>query len=167
MHGVIGSGRKPGEPARMTEPVTVPFNSEFITAFSKSTISNGNYIDLNSPVRQLVQVGSGIDAELGNFDIYLTCCWSLVVGSQGSTEGYISDTDGNILNFMCKDSDNGVVFTPDFPYDQTFICSEFEFTGGTRRFEGASGRGTINCEVKKDTETMVHHWAGTLTLVME
>ncbi|MBE0677177.1 MAG: hypothetical protein IH592_00285, partial [Bacteroidales bacterium] len=97
---------------------------------------------------------------------YLTCCWNPIDGSHSCTEGFISDPEGNTLSIICKDGEDGVVFTADFPYDQTYICSEFEFTGGTGRFEGASGRGVMKCDVKNATNSMVHHWEADLTLLV-
>ncbi|MBE0680167.1 MAG: hypothetical protein IH592_15515 [Bacteroidales bacterium] len=145
--------------------VTIQINSEFMTSFTTDIIDKGSNTDLNGPVCQLEQFGSGTDAELGAFDIYLTCCWSLADGLHSCTEGFISDPEGNILNIMCKDGEDGVVFTADFPLDQTYLGSEFEFTGGTGRFEGASGRGVMKCDVKNATNSMVHHWEADLTLI--
>jgi hypothetical protein len=145
--------------------VTIQIKSEFMTSFTTDIIDKGSNTDLNGPVCQLEQFGSGTDAELGAFDIYLTCCWSLADGLHSCTEGFISDPEGNILNIMCKDGEDSVVFTADFPLDQTYLCSEFEFTGGTGRFEGASGRGMMDCDVKGATNSMVHNWEADLTLV--
>jgi len=147
--------------------VTISVDSKFLTTFSNSIIGEGSYTGLNDPVCQLEQVGSGTNAELGAFNVYLTCRWSLTDGAHGCTEGFISDPDGDALYIVCKDGENGVVFTPDFPNDQTYICSEFEFTGGTGRFAGASGRGIMECDVKGASNTMAHHWEANLTLVKE
>ncbi|TFH49620.1 MAG: hypothetical protein E4G92_01575 [Bacteroidia bacterium] len=155
----------PSLPFSTTDPYTVSFSSDFTTSFSKSIISKGSYPDLNDPVCQLVQEGSGANAELGAFYIYLSCCWSLVDGLHNCTEGIITDAYGNTLSLVFKDGDNGEIFTSDFPYDKTLICSEFEFTIGTGRFEGASGGGLINCDVKGTSNIMLHHWEVMLTLM--
>jgi hypothetical protein len=155
------------EPIFPPETVTISIDTKFLTSFTTDIIDKGSSTELNSPVCQLVQFGSGTYAELGTFDIYLTCCWNPVDGSHGCTEGFISDSEGNLLTLVCNDGDNGVVFTSDFPYDQTYICSEFEFTGGTGRFAGASGRGIMECDVQGASNTMVHHWESVLTLFKE
>ncbi len=150
----------------MLKTVKISIDTKFINSFTTDIIDKGSNTDLNGPVCQLEQYGSGTDAVLGAFDIYLTCCWSLADGLHSCTEGFISDPEGNILTIICKDSEDGVVYTADFPLDQTYIGSEFEFTGGTGRFEGASGRGMMECDVKGTVNSMVHHWEADLTLLV-
>jgi hypothetical protein len=149
------------------EPVKVSIDSRFVTYFSSSIIDDGTKTVQDSRVCRLEQFGSGTDAELGAFDVYLTCCWNPGDGSHSCTEGFITDFKGNTLNILCRDGDNGVLFTPDFPYDQTNICAEFEFTGGTGRFDGASGSGSIECDVKGDYNMMIHYWKADLILLNE
>lgn len=148
------------------DPVTVSIDTRFNTSFIKSAIGIGNNSDPVCICR-LEQFGWGSDTELGSFEVYLTCCWNPGDGSHSCTEGFITDYNGNTLTILCKDGDNGVDFTSDFPYDQTVICSEFEFTGGTGRFEGATGIGTMECEVKGSYNLILHHWDASLTLLME
>lgn len=151
----------------MLKTVKISIETEFMTAFTTNIKGKGSITELNGPVCQLDQFGPGTDADLGSFNIYLTCKWNPADGSHSCTEGFITDYDGATLTIRCNDGDNGVVFTPDFPYDQTYICSEFEFTGGTGRFEGASGRGIMNCDVKGPSNSIVHHWVADLTLVTD
>jgi hypothetical protein len=148
------------------DTITVLFESKFMTSFTTGIIEKGGDTELNRPVCQLEQVGSGTDAELGAFDIYLSCCWSLADGSHSCTEGYLKDSDGDILTFRCTDSDNGMVFTADFPYDQSNLCSSFEFTGGTGRFADASGGGMMQCDVEGASSSMQHTWEAKMTLVI-
>lgn len=157
----------PSLPFSTTDPYTVSFISDFTTSFTKSIITKGScldLLDLKSPVCQLVQEGSGTNAELGAFNIYLSCCWSLVDGIHNCTEGIITDAYGNTLSLVFNDGENGELFTSDFPYDKTSLCSDFEFTIGTGRFEGATGGGIINCDVKSSSDIMIHHWEVMLTL---
>ncbi len=153
-------------PVVQVDTITFSIESKFMTSFTTGIIEKGGDTELKSPVCQLEQVGSGADAELGAFDIYLSCCWSLADGSHSCTEGYIKDSDGDILTFKCMDSTNGMVFTSDFPFDQTYLCSAFEFTGGTGRFTGASGNGLMQCDVKGASSSMQHNWEATMTLVI-
>ncbi len=156
----------PAGSSDMLKTAKISMDTEFMTSFTTGIIDKGSNTELNSPVCRLEQYGSGTDAVLGTFNIYLTCCWSLADGLHSCTEGFISDPEGNILNIRCKDGEDGVVFTADFPLDQTYICSEFEFTGGTGKFEGASGMGVMKCDVKNATYFMVHHWEADLTLLV-
>jgi len=151
----------------MLGTVALSIDSQFTTSFIKSIAGKSSNTDPVNSICQLEQFGWGTDADLGGFDVYLTCCWNPAAGTNGCTEGFISDFEGNTLTILCNDGDNGVVFTPDFPYDQTNICYQFDFTGGTGRFEGASGRGTIECEVKGDSNSIEHHWKASLTLLKE
>jgi hypothetical protein len=157
----------PGRSSDMPGTLTLSINTQFTTSFIKRTTGKSSNTDPVNSVCQLEQFGQGTDAELGGFDVYLICCWNPAVGSQGCTEGYVTDYEGNTLTLLCNDDDSGVDFTPDFPYDQTYICYKFDFTGGTGRFEGASGRGTIECEVKGDSNSIIHHWEASLTLLTE
>lgn len=161
------SEKYPAGSSDMLGTVTLSVNTEFPASFIQSATVKGTNTDLNGSVCRLEQFGSGTDSELGAFDVYLTCNWNPADGSHSCTEGFITDYEGNTLTIVCNDGDNGVVFSPDFPYDQTYIWLEFEFTGGTGRFEGASGRGTIQCDVKGDSDSIIHHWDASLTLLME
>ena len=148
------------------ERVTMQIKTEYITYFTTDIINKESYTDLNGPVCQMEQFGSGTDGELGPFNIYLTCYWSLADGLHSCTEGFITDVDGNMLAITCRDIDNGLVFPADFPLDQAYLCYEIEFTGGTGRFECASGRGVMNCDVKSATNSIVHHLEADLTLMV-
>lgn len=146
--------------------ITVPFSSEFTTAFTKSTLPAGIYKDLQDSVCQLIQTGSGIDESIGTFDIYLSCCWSSFNGEHLSTEGYIRDSDGDILNIDCMETGLGVVFALDYPYDQSGMCFEFEFAGGTGKFAGATGWVSVECCLTDAASPfMEHSWEGFLTTV--
>jgi hypothetical protein len=160
-------GPYPQGSSDMLKTVSILIDTEFMTSFTTSVHGKGGDSELHGFVCRLEQYGSGTDAGLGSFNIYLTCRWNPDEGSHSCTEGFITDCDGNTLAIRCNDDNNGVVFTSDFPYDQTYICSEFEFMGGTGRFEGASGRGLIYCDVKGSSNSMRHHWVADLTLVTD
>lgn len=147
--------------------VELSINTGFSTTFMRSTLSKGSVAKPGGSVCHLEQFGSGTDAELGAFDVYLTCCWNPADGSHSCTEGFITDYEGNMLTIKCNDGDKDAIFTSDFPYDQTFIGYEFEFTGGKGRFTGASGRGIIDCEVKGESNLMIHHWEASLILLTD
>jgi hypothetical protein len=155
------------DPPPPRDTITVPLNSHFTTSFTKSTLPAGSHKDLQDPVCQLIQFGSGIDESIGNFDLYLNCCWSSVNGEHGGTECYISDVDGDVLNIKCKETGDPIVFTPDYPYDQTIICSVYEFAGGTGKFAGATGSVTVECCLKDAAASYIaHNWEGSLTMIL-
>jgi hypothetical protein len=147
--------------------VTIPFSSEFTTSFSKSTLPAGSYKDLQDPVCQLIQTGNGMDESIGYFDLYLNCCWSSVDGEHVSTECYISDADGDVLYMICKETEDAITFSQDYPYDQTIMCSEFEFAGGTGKFTCATGSVNMECRLKDAAASYIEHtWEGSLTMVL-
>jgi hypothetical protein len=145
--------------------VTMPFGSEFTTSFTKSTLPAGSYTKIQGPVCQMVQVGEGRDEEIGRFELYLKCCWSEATGEHGSTEGYLSDIDGDVLNVICRQKENAIVFTPDYPYDHDLLCFEIEFDGGTGKFAEATGSVIVSCHaIDATSPTIVHQWEGSLKM---
>ncbi len=146
--------------------VTIPFISHFTTTFNKSILSESDKRCEPDQVCQLIQTGSGIDESIGNFDLYLNCCWRLVNGEHLSTECYITDIDGDILNLKCKETDDAIIFSPDFPYDMVSMCSEYQFTGGTGKFANATGSVNVECCLMSASDSQLsHNWEGSLTMV--
>lgn len=145
--------------------VTMPFGSEFTTSFTKSTLPEGSNTKIQGPVCQMIQIAEGRDEEIGRFELYLMCCWSEATGEHGSTKGYISDIDGDVLNVVCRQKGNAIVFTPDYPYDHDLLCYEIEFDGGTGKFTKATGTVIVSCHANDATSpTMFHQWEGSLTM---
>ena len=156
-------GNYPESPTKTTQsgPAAIPVNANFNTTVSKNIMPDG-YMDLEGSVYQLVQTGSGTDAELGFFHIKLACCWSTTTCIKGRSGGYLTDGMGNTIYIKCKENLAISDLTTDFPSDQMQISGRFEFTGGTGKFEGATGEGTISCLVTNDGKvaSMSHHWTG-------
>ena len=144
-----------------SNPFEIPVNAYFNSTFSKNMILDG-HIDLEGPVCQMVQTGSGTDGEIGYFQIRLVCCWSTTDCIAGRSGGSLTDGMGNTIFIKCKENLAAGDLTANFPQDQTIISGRFEFAGGTGRFEGATGEGTINCLVTNDGKVaeMSHHWKG-------
>lgn len=144
-----------------SKPFEIPVNANFNTTFSKNMILDG-HIDLEGSVCQMVQTGSGTDGEIGYFQIRLVCCWSTTDCNAGRSGGSLTDGMGNTIFIKCKENLAAGDLTTDYPQDQTIISGRFEFAGGTGRFEGATGEGTINCLVTNDGKVaeMSHHWKG-------
>jgi hypothetical protein len=150
---------------REREFAVYPVDLYFNTTFYKNIVWEEYYNDLRGPVCQLVQIGSGKDDdEIGNFQVQLTCCWSLADCLLGRSGGYLTAGTGNAINIKCVEAISASELTSDYPSDQTTIYGKFEFTGGTGRFEGATGDGSIVCFVtnRDSTATILHHWKGSL-----
>lgn len=146
-------------------PGVIPVDAYFNTTFSKNIMPDG-YMDLKGSVYQLVQNGSGTDAELGFFQIRLACCWSTTSCTKGRSGGSLTDGEGNTLFIICNETSSAGNLTANYPADQDNICGKFEIAGGTGKFEGATGEGTISCQVLSDGDVaaMSHHWTGYVKL---
>lgn len=146
-----------------SKPFAIPVNAYFNTTFYKNIKPDG-HSDMKGPVYQMVQTGSGTDGEIGYFQIRLTCFWSVTDCIPGRSGGYLTDGMGSTLFIKCKENLAVGDLTDNFPPDKTNICGKFEFIGGTGRFEGATGEGTIDCLVTNDGKAaaMSHHWEGSI-----
>lgn len=166
-------------PQKYVEPiatVTVPFNSEFTTTFTKSLVDPLNLMDYGSdlywdlwfmgiemdhPYYVVEQVGTGTTPGLGNFTISIESWWSSL-GGQGFTKAEITTVGGDVLYVRFEDSN----FTPEFPYDLTNRDQSFTVTGGKGKYMYCTGRGAIIlglCE--SSSNSIAHKWIGDITLV--
>lgn len=139
----------------------IPLDAYFCTEFSKYVIPEG-LTNLHGPVLQLVQTGSGTDAEIGYFRISLSCCWSMTDCLPGNSGGVLTDGLGNSIYIKCRECLSASDFTPDFPADQAHIAGRFEFGGGTGLYEKVEGEGTFDALVTNsgNIAAISHHWRG-------
>lgn len=139
----------------------IPLDAYFCTEFSKYVIPEG-LTNLHGPVLQLVQTGSGTDAEIGYFRISLSCCWSMVDCLPGNSGGVLTDGLGNSIYIKCRECLSASDFTPDFPADQAHIAGRFVFGGGTGLYEKVEGEGTFDALVTNsgNIAAISHHWKG-------
>ena len=168
-----------------TEGVTVPFKSDFYTEQEGEIdmrACEGDWIGLNT------QVGGGEATHLGRFTTKMEFCMNFTVLLDD--DGYpITDGNGNTI----PDPDNGfgeysvdegkgkffaangdelwftvsgkvILYAPGtHPFYLANFDDPFTFTGGTGRFEGATGGGHTNSFTNfAHTD---HNWTGTLTLL--
>jgi hypothetical protein len=160
---MLVSCEAPSYQAQTNQPQPViPVNADFTTTFYKDMVWEG-YKNLAGPVCQMMQIGSGTDVELGNFNILLSCCWSLSACVPGRSGGYLTDGKGSTIYINCRETLAASDLTTDFPPDQTAITGTFEFISGTGRFEGASGNGSITSFVNNGTIT--HRWEGSVRFI--
>jgi len=144
-----------------SDHTAIPVNAFFITEFSRNVIPEGQ-TDLNGRVLQLVQTGTGTDAEIGYFRISLSCFWSLTDCVAGRSGGILTDGIGNSIYIKCRECLSASDLTSDFPADQEHITGKFEFGGGTGLYEGVTGEGIIDAWVTNNGKVAVisHHWKG-------
>lgn len=151
---------------RTTDPetvtVTVPFSAEFVTSNSMLELSRctGEYIV------GFVAEGPGTSTHLGNIMFHGEFC----------VNGLTLEYYDAVCSFVAANGDklfliSGGQMLPadenDPPYYALKWNDPFTFTGGTGRFEGASGGGfthSYNSNIPGD-EVSHHLWTGTITLV--
>lgn len=118
------------------------------------------------------QVGEGEATHLGRFSVVITFCvdvtdvlddGTLTAGESLPYDngfGILTAANGDVLYLEIS----GTVLPSDHPdYDFEFH-DPFHFTGGTGRFEGATGEGMTASFVDQSDDRTDHEWLGTLVL---
>lgn len=117
-----------------------------------------------------VQVGSGEATHLGQFTVRITFCVDITdFSDDGTLTGDESAPYNNgIGTFIAANGDelhftiSGVIVPTDNPnYDFEFQ-DPFDLTGGTGRFEGATGGGLTDSFHDQSTQITDHKWTGEL-----
>jgi len=162
------------------ETVTKAFNSHFNTQTDEELPYEGypdRILNCTGNQGEWYQMGGGNATHMGKFTTKMNFCmdgqftpsggpgedengtWDAVYNYNG-VEGSFIDHKGNRLDFIVP---NGEVRLNYMGY--VFWWNDaFEFTGGTGRFEGATGEGTTN-SFSTDGAIHQHHWSGEITLV--
>ena len=147
--------------------VTVPFEAVFPTF---GGIVQGD-TTCAAPYFLNLQEGTGQGTHLGEFSTSMTFCidptdiqddGQLLAGESlpyHSGVGTFTAANGDVLTFTIA----GAVLPSDADGYNFEFADPFEFTGGTGRFEGATGGGETDSYVVAGVRTD-HVWSGTLTL---
>lgn len=147
-----------------TDGVTVPFKSDFFTEQEGELnfdACEGALIALNT------QVGGGNATHLGIFTTRMEFCMNFDDQSPDfatywAVDGVFIAANGDELYFTVSGQ---VIMLPagSDPFYVAYFDDPFTFTGGTGRFEGATGGGTTNSFTNfLHTD---HKWTGTITLI--
>ncbi len=147
-----------------TEGVTVPFKSSFYTEQEGDIDFDecfGDFIGLNT------QVGGGNATHLGKFTTRMEFCMNFddtvpEFAEYWAVDGVFIAANRDELYFTV--SGQVMMYPPGFdPFYVAYFDDPFTFTGGTGRFEGASGGGMTNSFTNfAHTD---HNWTGTITLL--
>jgi len=153
-----------------THEVTVPFKVDFFTIEAEDGNgspcegSQGNTDDWVSAH----QVGEGTGTHLGNFSVDVAFCFCTAPDEYGE---YINAlfvfTAANGDELYGTIDEGFVEFFPE-PYENGIIAiynDYLEFTGGTGRFEGASGGGDVDSYLPLPGTHWQHSINSTITLV--
>ena len=158
---LLGSNLKSAK--NNTVLVTVPFKADF------SVWDHSDYTDLSCggyPEFFLTMVGDGHITHLGKMTTRMTFCCDI-------TTGYYYDTD---IIFIAANGDELYAATPEgqivpndednSSYYQTKFNDPIFFTGGTGRFEGASGEAMTNAYVHDGDDEWRTDFFSTGTLIL-
>jgi hypothetical protein len=144
--------------------VTVPFKAEFAAHYT-STHEDVDRCGKLPWIRVIVD-GTGTEPNLGEFIVHMDFC------NEGGTGIYLDMAN----SYLAVEGDSlfistwGQVTYPDEndpPYYTDKWNDPFEFTGGTGRFEGATGGGMTHCYNSTEDALSHHTWEGTLTMKAE
>jgi len=137
---------------------TVPFEATFFT----DLVSIGpDSVNCPDPYGFLnVQEGNGSETNIGTFTTKITFCVNPMTIEYINGEGTFTDAEGDEL-YITISGQVKPTTVPD--YDLEFK-DPFTITGGTGRFEGASGDGTTNSLVNQTTGRTDHVWNGMITM---
>ena len=129
--------------------VIVPFKAN-LSVWDKS-----DYTDTRCggfPLFFLTMEGSGTSTHLGNLTTRFTFCCNVMTGEYSNTEAVFIAANGDELYariplgyIVPNEGDNSA-------YYQTIFNDPMTFTGGTGRFEGASGEAMTNAFVHDGTD---------------
>ena len=135
---------------------------DFEATFFTNTVSiSPDSINCTAPQNFLnTQEGDGSETSIGNFTTTITFCVNPATLEYTNSESSFIDANGDEL-FL--DVNGQVMPTTEAGYDLEFK-DPFTITGGTGRYEGASGSGMTESYVNSTTQRTDHVWTGTITL---
>jgi hypothetical protein len=163
--GKLGAS-KDGE----SKMVTVPFKSAFVGTYTYGKFGETNP-NPKCPINVVVD-GIGTGTHVGNSTVYFDFCVNpifegenFIRGEYGNSYSYIVAANGDTL-FV---SSEGAVLPgrlDDHPeYVVSYWRDPFIISGGTGRFEGATGSGISDDYNSSEDDNSHHHWEGTITMV--
>jgi hypothetical protein len=118
------------------------------------------------------QVGEGEATHLGRFSVVITFCIDAtdVLDDGQLTEGESLPYDQGVGTLIAANGDelylsiSGAVLPSDHPDFDFEFHDPFSFTGGTGRFEGATGGGSTDSYVDQAADRTEHDWTGRLVI---
>ena len=124
-----------------TVMVTKPFKANF-SVWRLHPMGEGEACDGSS--NRETMVGSGNITHLGKISTFMTFCVNSTFGYSFTEPGYFMAANGDMLYIDVPD---GQIIGPVMDGYQAHFNDTIYFTGGTGRFEGASGKALTNAHV--------------------
>jgi len=149
-----------------SKTLTLGFN----LVFTGTYVFQGVDVDKCSPFPPMVNVvniGEGTGTHFGHFTSHFDFCVDITDSSYPGDfeEAYFMDENGDKLFVYVE----GFVLPGRVPGMPDFATSYFKdpfiITGGTGRFEGATGSGMTNDYNSANDDFSHHHWKGKITLI--
>lgn len=150
--------------------VTLGFNLVFTGTYIYQGPDAGKcgvFDPVENPLLNVVNQGEGTGTHFGKFTTHFDFCVDISDSSypNGFVDSYLEDEDGDRLYVAIE----GFVLPGRVPGMPSFATSYFKdpilITGGTGKFEGASGNGMTNDYNSSKDPYSHHHWQGKITLV--
>lgn len=154
----------------------MPFKAKFFTIKDKDASGNGAciespYILFNFQGGEDEKPGEGTGTHLGKFTTTMWFCGSNIDFTYVNGQGEFVAANGDKLYFEIPTGEVKWLIEP-FPPYELYFKDQFFFTGGTGRFEGASGGGYTDSLVDLlddggifiEEHRTDHTWKGTLIL---
>ena len=150
-----------------------PFKARFYTkrTYNPDDVANVGVCDEGTYTALNLQVGGGNATHLGKFSTSLWFCGSTEDFTYANGKGEFIAANGDKLYFEIPSGEVMWLTEPNPPYE-LFFKDPFIFTGGTGRFEGASGGGNTDSlvDLLDDDGNLIeehqtdHTWVGVLNL---
>jgi hypothetical protein len=156
--------------ARVNGAVATPFKAAFFTGLAAPLAPHESCGD---PPRLFnIQEGFGEATKLGRFSIRITFCIDAtdILDDGRLTEGESLPYDNGAGTLIAANGDelhitiSGAVLPSDHPDFDFEFMDPFQISGGSGRFEGATGNGMTNSLVDFQAARTQHKWSGTLVL---
>ena len=151
-----------------TEMVTEAFEAQFTGTymyFGPDTVLTPKCADSEMTYRIIVDC-IGTSNVMGDIDAHFDFCAN-EQGDYGNLYGFFTDQDGDTL-FLSSEGMTGKVINGRLEEHPDFVTSywrdEFVFSGGTGKYEGATGKGMGDDYNSSEDPNSHHNWKGTITL---
>jgi hypothetical protein len=151
-----------------SDVVTEPFHAEFIgdyTYVGPDTLASQKCTDSLYVWRAIVDC-RGTSNITGDIRVHFDFCGD-TNGNYGNTYAYMVDNKNDTLFVSCE----GKVIEGRLDEHPAFVSSywrdDFVITGGTGKYEGASGIGKTDDYNSLEDPNSHHHWSGIVTLNKE
>jgi hypothetical protein len=155
---------KKGAPS--SKMVTLGFNLVFTGTYQYQGPDEAKCGDF-PPMVNVINVGEGNGTHFGKMTSHFDFCVDITDSSypNGFEEAYFMDKNGDKLFVYVE----GFVLpgrVPGMPsFANSYFKDPFVITGGTGRFEGATGSGMTNDYNSAKDDYSHHHWTGKITLI--